>query len=135
MVHNYGPGRIIASLHIEVDGKGDLFALHDSIDNIEKQLNGELGIQATIHMDPIVTDDEQVKALRELTRDTVLSIDPCLHIHDFRCVVGQTHTNLIFDIAAPFELDVTDAELRCTVSLKLAAADPHLNAVIVIDRE
>lgn len=135
VVHNYGPGRIIASLHIEVDGKGDLFALHDSIDNIEKQLNGELGIQATIHMDPIVTDDEQVKALRELTRDTVLSIDPRLHIHDFRCVVGQTHTNLIFDIAAPFELDVTDAELRCTVSLKLAAADPHLNAVIVIDRE
>ncbi len=135
VVHNYGPGRTIASLHIEVDGKGDFFALHDTVDNIEKHLTRELGIQATIHMDPIVTDDEQVSALRELTRGVVSGIDSRLHIHDFRCVIGQTHTNLIFDIAAPFELLLTDAELREQVCARLSAADPRLNAVIVIDRE
>ena len=135
VVHNYGPGRTIASLHIEVDGKGDLFALHDTIDNIEKQLTTQLGIQATIHMDPIVTDDIQVEALRALTLDAVTAIDSRLHIHDFRCVIGQTHTNLIFDIAAPFELQLSDSELRREVSLRLAAIDPSLNAVMVIDRE
>ncbi len=135
VVHNYGPGRIIASLHVEVDGRGDLFALHDTIDNIEKRLNGELNIQATIHMDPIVTDDEQVTRLRERTAALVAEIDGRLRIHDFRMVTGHTHTNLIFDIAAPFELKMTDAQLCASADAKVKSLDASYNTVIVVDRE
>lgn len=135
VVHNYGPGRIIASLHVEVDGRGDLFALHDTIDNIEKRLNGELNIQATIHMDPIVTDDEQVNELRERTAALVAEIDGRLRIHDFRMVTGHTHTNLIFDIAAPFELEMTDSELCAAADAKVKSLDASYNTVIVVDRE
>ena len=135
VVHNYGVGRTIASLHIEVDGKGDIFRLHDTIDNIERHLERELGIHATIHMDPIVTDDEQVNRLRVIAAQTVSGIDERLRIHDFRCVIGHTHTNLIFDIAAPFELKMSDRELCDTVNLKLKALDGTLFAVIMVDRE
>ena len=135
VVHNYGPGRIIASLHVEVDGKGDLFALHDTIDNIEKKLNCELNIQATIHMDPIVTDDDVVNELRERTSALVAEIDGRLRIHDFRMVTGHTHTNLIFDIAAPFELVMTDSELIAAVDAKIKNLSPSYNTVIVVDRE
>lgn len=135
VVHNYGVGRTIASLHIEVDGKGDIFRLHDTIDNIERHLERELGIHATIHMDPIVTDDEQVNRLRAIAAQTVSGIDEQLRIHDFRCVIGHTHTNLIFDIAAPFEFKMSDRELCDTVNLKLKALDGTLFAVIMVDRE
>ena len=135
VVHNYGACRTIASLHIEVDGKGDIFALHDTIDNIERQLERELDIEATIHMDPIVTDDEKVSCLRIIAAQTVSGIDERLRIHDFRCVVGHTHTNLIFDIATPFELKMTDKELCDIVNLKLKVLDSTLFAVITVDRE
>ncbi|MBQ9080361.1 MAG: cation transporter [Clostridia bacterium] len=135
VVHNYGPGRTIASLHVEVDGKGDLFALHDTIDNIEKQLVRELGIEATIHMDPIVTNDVQVQKLRTLTAEAVGGIDERLHIHDFRCVIGQTHTNLIFDIAAPYELKISNSELCDAVDAALKRLDARFNTVITVDRE
>ena len=135
VVHNYGVSRTIASLHIEVDGKGDIYKLHDTIDNIERRLVRELGIEATIHMDPIVTDDEQVSRLRAVAAQTVAGIDERLHIHDFRCVIGHTHTNLIFDIAAPFELEMSDAQLCDTVCAKLKALDSTLFAVITVDRE
>ena len=135
VVHNYGACRTIASLHIEVDGKGDIFALHDTIDNIERQLERELDIEATIHMDPIVTDDEKVSCLRIIAAQTVSGIDERLRIHDFRCVVGHTHTNLIFDIATPFELKITDKELCDIVNLKLKVLDSTLFAVITVDRE
>ena len=135
VVHNYGAGRTIASLHIEVDGKGDIFALHDTMDNIERRLERDLGIEATIHMDPIVTDDEQVNRLRVIAAQTVSGIDERLRIHDFRCVIGHTHTNLIFDIAAPFELKMSDRELCDIVNLKLKVLDSTLFAVITVDRE
>ena len=135
VVHNYGVSRTIASLHIEVDGKGDIYKLHDTIDNIERRLVRELGIEATIHMDPIVTDDERVSRLRAVAAQTVSGIDERLHIHDFRCVIGHTHTNLIFDIATPFELEMSDAQLCDTVCAKLKALDSTLFAVITVDRE
>ena len=135
VVHNYGAGRTIASLHIEVDGKGDIFALHDTVDNIERRLERDLGIEATIHMDPIVTDDEQVNRLRVIAAQTVSGIDERLRIHDFRCVIGHTHTNLIFDIAAPFELKMSDKELCDAVNSKIRALDNTMFAVITVDRE
>ena len=133
-VHNYGPGHSIASLHIEVDGNADIFNTHDTIDNIERELRQVFGIEATIHMDPIVVNDEQVTALRELVLQTVKKIAPSLEIHDFRFVPGQTHTNLIFDIAVPFECKLSNDELRRAVSEEISRIDPTYFCVITVDR-
>ena len=135
VVHNYGAGHIIATLHVEVDGKIDVFETHDMIDNIERKLRTEHHIEATIHMDPIVTDDEQINSLREQVSAAVAEIDTRLRIHDFRFVAGNTHTNLIFDIATPFELKLSDGELCRAVAERVARIDASYYTVITIDRE
>lgn len=134
VVHNYGAGRIIAALHVEVDGKVDVFESHDMIDNIERRLRSEYGIEATIHMDPIVTDDEEINAMHTAVERAVREIDPALRIHDFRFVRGTTHTNLIFDVAVPFECTYTDAALITAINERIAAIDPAYFTVITIDR-
>lgn len=133
IVHNYGPGHIIAALHIEVDGKVDVFKSHDMIDNIEKELR-EAGIEASIHMDPIITDDERITALREKTLHAVRQVDPSLDIHDFRFVEGDTHSNLIFDVRVPFEIKMSERELRDRISSEISRLDPAFFTVITIDR-
>ena len=135
VVHDYGPGRIMASLHIEVDGDEDIYRSHDVADNIERRLRIECGIEATVHMDPVAIRDPSVAALRTVAEATARSIDDRLRIHDFRLVPGDTHTNLIFDVAAPFELAIPDATLRTTLADRIHEADPHLFAVITVDRE
>ena len=134
-VHNYGPGRIVASFHVEVDGSEDVFMLHDAIDNMEKQIAEELSIECTIHMDPIVTDDKRVNELREKTRARVREIDERLNIHDFRFVEGRTHTNLIFDVVAPFELKMSDEELVSAVNAKIKEISNEYFVVVTVDRE
>lgn len=134
-VHNYGPGHVIAALHVEVDGRADIFRTHDMIDNIEKRLRQECGIEATIHMDPIVTDDEEVTHLREQTAQAVKAIDERLRIHDFRFVKGTTHSNLIFDVVAPFELKMTDEAIQNKVSEQIKRLDPTYFTVLTVDRE
>ncbi len=135
MVHSYGPGHHIASLHVEVDGNADVFHTHDVIDNIEKRLHDELGIIATIHMDPIVTNDETVNALRERTAILLTGIDASLSMHDFRVVSGPSHTNLIFDIEAPFECKLSDAEIKQKVASGLASWEGTYFAVTTVDRQ
>jgi len=132
-IHNYGPGHVIATLHVEVDGKVDIFRTHDMVDNIERDLR-ESGIEATIHMDPIVTDDERVNELRARTTEVIRGIHPSLSIHDFRFVEGQTHTNLIFDIRLPFEVKMTEEELLAAATEAVSSIDPHFFAVITVDR-
>lgn len=102
IVHNYGPGRVMISLHAEVPAHGDILMLHDAIDNIECELKERLKCDAVIHMDPIVTDDPAVNALKEKVVAQVQAIDPALSIHDFRVVAGPTHTNVIFDLELPY---------------------------------
>lgn len=133
VVHNYGPGRIIASLHIEVDGSVNVFESHDMIDTIEKDLRENCGIEATIHLDPIVTDDEQVTTLRQKTADAVQKIHPSMQIHDFRFVAGATHTNLIFDVVVPFEVKMSNAEIKAMVAEKVREIDPNYCVVLNID--
>ena len=135
MVHSYGPGHYIASLHVEVDGSADVFHTHDVIDNIEKRLHEQLGIIATIHMDPIVTNDETVNALRERTTLLLGSIDERLSMHDFRVVSGPSHTNLIFDIEAPYECKLSDAEIKQKVAAGLASWEGTHFAVLTVDRQ
>ena len=134
-LHNYGPSRTVASFHVEVDGAADVFLIHDAIDNMEKQISEELSIECTIHMDPIVTDDARVNELREKTREKVREIDERLNIHDFRFVEGHTHTNLIFDVVAPFELKMSDDELIAAVGVKIKELSKEYFTVVTIDRE
>lgn len=134
IVHNYGPGRIIATLHVEVDCNGNIMELHDAMDNIEKKIYSELGIQATIHMDPIVSDNEEVISLRARVKAIVKGIDERLDIHDFRCVFGVTHSNILFDINAPFEVKISDDELKNTVTKKISEIDPSFLTIVTVDR-
>lgn len=135
VVHNYGPGNTICSFHAEVDGKVDVYATHDCIDNVERRLYNDLGIRATIHMDPIVTDDEKVTALRISVAAAVKRIDERLTIHDFRYVEGITHSNLIFDVTVPFEIKESNDRIKELISNQIAEIDPNYFAVITVDRE
>ncbi len=110
-VHDYGPGRQIISLHAEVSAESDIMMIHDVIDNIENELRMKLGCDATIHMDPIVTNDEHVTEMKANMVRIIKGIDTRLSLHDFRMVDGPSHTNLIFDVVAPFDLKLTDEEL------------------------
>ena len=134
MVHNYGPGRVIASLHVEVDGSEDMFKSHDMVDLIERELKSEHHILATVHMDPVVTHDPLVDELRASAIAHAQEVDPSLLIHDFRIVPGDTHTNLIFDIAVPYEIKMTDEEITRAVADAIHADDPTRFAVITVDR-
>ena len=134
VVHNYGPGRTIATLHIEVDGNTNVFDSHDMIDLIERRLNTELSIVANIHMDPIVTDDDEVNAMRDLVRGMVSEVDGRLDIHDFRFVRGITHTNLIFDVSVPFEVKMTDDEIKDEISRKISTYNEEYFTVMNVDR-
>ncbi len=135
VVHNYGPGRVMASLHVEVDGDINIYKSHDIMDLIERRLRVECGILATVHMDPVAVSDPAVIALREQAMIAAATIDGRLRIHDFRIVPGDTHTNLIFDVVAPFDLRISDDALRVTLADRIHEADSHLFAVITVDRE
>ena len=133
-VHSYGPGRFIVSLHVEVDGSKDVFASHDAIDNIEKTLHDKFGYITTIHMDPIVTD-ESTSEIKAQISDIAAVVDERIRIHDFRMVRGETHTNLIFDIAVPFEVKLKDDEIVDEINRRVSALDGNYFAVITVDRE
>ena len=119
IVHDYGPGRRVISLHAEVPAEGNMVALHDVIDNLEVKLREELGCLTTIHMDPVVTTDERVTELKEKCNSIIKSIGDKLSLHDFRVVFGDTHTNLIFDIVIPFEFALSDTETTKLVQEKV----------------
>lgn len=119
IVHDYGPGRQMISIHAEVAAEGNFLEIHDVIDNVENQLRRELGCDATIHMDPIVTTDEHTRELKETVIELIHEIDPVLSLHDFRVVMGPTHTNLIFDLLVPFKFSMTDELLIETVQARV----------------
>ena len=119
IVHDYGPGRCIISLHAEVPAEGDILLLHDVIDNLEMKLRDELGCLTTIHMDPVVTKDERVTELKARCVELVKGIGESLSLHDFRVVFGETHTNLIFDVVVPFEFYLSDTETTKLIQEKV----------------
>ena len=111
IVHDYGPGRVMISLHAEVDVNGDIQDIHEQIDHIEHELQEKLHCSATIHMDPIVTDDEEVLAVKAKVEEMVHFLDESFSMHDFRMVRGSTRTNLIFDVEVPRKTSYTDNEI------------------------
>ncbi len=134
VVHDYGPGRIMVSLHAEVDGKGDIFVLHDAIDLIENRLHDEFGCEAVIHMDPIVTDDEETNSTKLRVIGILREYSSSIHIHDFRMVKGPTHTNVIFDAVVPFEFNGSDKEVKTAIECVISQSLENTNAVVKIDR-
>ena len=134
VVHDYGPGRMMISLHAEVPADGDLVELHDTIDLAEQALKEQFQCDAVIHMDPIVTNDETVLHMRAKMAQLVQIIDPRITIHDFRMVTGPTHTNLIFDAACPFDLHMTDGEVKRQIEQTVDLLDGNYMAVVTVDR-
>ena len=132
-IHSYGPGRTFASVHAEVPANVDILVSHDIIDNIEREVGKDMGINLVIHMDPIVTDDEQTLELKAKLEQIVSEIDPNLTMHDFRAVSGPSHTNLVFDVVIPPAFSISDAELRKTLS-EQARKLGNYYCVVTIDR-
>lgn len=134
IVHDYGPGRRMISLHAELPGSIDVFKAHCIIDDLENELAEKLSCEALIHFDPIDVDDEKLSELRETVYAIVNDVGNGISIHDFRYVPGETHTNLLFDIVVPFGMKCSDAELKRQICERVALALPNHNCVIKCDR-
>lgn len=134
IVHNYGPQRTFASVHVEVDGHKDIFSSHDIVDNIERDFQKEFHMSLVVHMDPINTDDELTNELKGFTEGIVQQVDHCLSIHDFRIVSGDTHTNLIFDITVPHHIKDNNTQLQKKIQTLVHEKYPTYYVVITFDR-
>lgn len=135
MVHNYGPGRLIISLHAEVSDKGNINELHDVIDNAEMRLSRELNCVAVIHMDPVAVGDPLTDSLKSMVKEIVRDIDDKITIHDFRLVTGPTHINMIYDVLVPFSCKLDDEEVKRTIDSEVKKRNSKCNSVITIDRD
>lgn len=134
LVHDYGPGRMMISLHAEVPAEGDFLKLHDIIDNIERELQTTLSCSAVIHMDPVLTKDSETSRLHEIVSGLAKQLDPSVSVHDLRLVKGPTHTNVIFDVAVPFQFRMDDPEIRAYFSEKIRLLDGSYFCVVNIDK-
>lgn len=135
IVHNYGPGRVMISLHAEVPSTGDILALHDKIDLIEHKLRDTLHCSAVIHMDPVCVGDPEIEKCKAQVERYLASIDETLTMHDFRIVKGPTHTNLIFDVVAPYRFSMTDKQLAKEITRLVQADNPNFFTVIDVDKQ
>ena len=133
VVHDYGPGRCIISLHAEVPADRQVLELHDVIDNIEEELAQKLHCEAVIHMDPVVVGDPTVAALHQQVAALVKTIDPRITIHDFRMVPGQTHTNLIFDAVIPFDERLTRQQVAERIRQMVSEMAGDYRAVVKVE--
>ena len=133
IVHDYGPGRQFASVHVEMDSHEDPLVCHNIIDDIERDIARELHVQLVVHYDPLVTDDPELNHMRDLITDQLHSIDPRLNLHDFRMVRGPKHTNLIFDLVLPFDLKNRQGEIQAAVDQAIACEKHKYYAVITFD--
>ncbi len=135
IVHDYGPGRRFASVHVELDAREDVLEAHELIDNIERDVTKKLRVELVIHYDPIVTDDAEVNEVRQRVEAIVTEIDPRLSFHDFRMVRGREHSNVIFDLVLPFDLRGQEHALRARIGEALHAENPRYRTVITFDSE
>lgn len=134
IVHDYGPGRVMVSLHAEVPAGGDLLHLHDTIDNIEHRLRTTLQCDAVIHMDPVCNDDKETLALKETAVQFIHQLSPVLTLHDFRLVKGPTHTNIIFDVVVPYDFIYSDSEIKEYIAKAFSELNANYYTVIDVDK-
>jgi cation diffusion facilitator family transporter len=135
IVHNYGPGRSFVSLHVEVPANIDILYCHEEIDRCERDIKEITGIEAVIHMDPIVTDDETVNFARKAMSDRLREFDPNMTLHDFRMVKGEKQNNLIFDVVVPQDCKLTTEQIKQSVSAMALDIDPTYRCVITVDAD
>ena len=133
MVHDYGPGRVFASVHAEVPAEVPVLQSHELIDDIEEAFRREDGMEVIIHLDPIVTSDPIAQRFRAWLADSITTIDPRLTVHDVRMVPGEGHTNVLFDCVKPFELDMTPEELTRRIEAMVREYDATYNAIVKVD--
>lgn len=134
MVHDYGVGRMVISLHAEISSKTDIMLAHELIDLIEDDLREKYRCSVTIHMDPVVVDDEKADEVKKVVLDIIKNIDNSLTIHDFRITDGVSRINVIFDLVTPFGFRYKDGELALMIKNAIAEKDGRLNAVITVER-
>ncbi|MBD5148663.1 MAG: cation transporter [Oscillibacter sp.] len=134
IVHDYGPGRLMISLHAEVPASEDVLSLHDEIDNIERELREVLGCEAVIHMDPVDTNNAVTADTRRRVKTLIHCIDDEISIHDFRMVTGPSHTNVIFDVVVPYHFRLTDQEVEEKIKTAVRTLDGNYYAVITVER-
>ena len=132
MLHNYGPNKIFASAHVEVDSSKDIFETHDHIDNIEREVKENMNIDLVLHMDPVKVNDPETELYRAKVVEAIHQIDPKWGFHDFRIVSGPTHVNLVFDLVIPFEEKYTQEEIEAML-LKHIQSDKKIYFVLTID--
>ena len=133
VVHEYGVNRIFASVHVEVDYRMNVLQSHDMIDNIERDVKKELGVELVVHMDPIVLDDPLTNTLKKKVENIIQTLDQSLSLHDFRVVPGPTHTNLIFDVVVPFHVRLSDQEIIQEIEVHLQNEDVKYHLVVTFD--
>ena len=132
MLHNYGPNKIFASAHVEVDSSKDIFETHDHIDNIEREVKENMNIDLVLHMDPVKVNDPETELYRAKVVEAIHQIDPKWGFHDFRILSGPTHVNLVFDLVIPFEEKYSQEEIE-DMLLKHIQSDKKIYLVLTID--
>ena len=133
VVHDYGPGRMMISLHAEVPGNEDIYVLHDEIDRIERELKVKLQCEAVIHMDPIEVDNEELKRVKQQVKEKIKEWKEEITIHDFRMVPGVTHTNLIFDVVVTYDMGLKEQDVIEKVQGLIREINPLYIGVIQVD--
>jgi len=134
IVHDYGPCNRMISLHAEVPAEEDILVMHDAVDNVENELKREMGCRAVIHMDPVVTNDEQASLVREAIHERLVLWNSKISLHDFRMVPGPTHRNVIFDVVVPYDVRLSELDIQTRVGQLVKEVAIDLVAVVEIDR-
>lgn len=134
IIHDYGPGCKIGSAHAEIDSHMDIMTAHDVIDRAEREVQENQHVMMTLHLDPLDMSDPKVQKQRQMVEEILHEIDPKLNMHDFRSVIGPTHTNLIFDIQVPFDCKLSDTEIKQKIDDKLKDQEETYYTVITFDR-
>jgi len=135
ILHNYGPNKFFGSVHVEMPANIDPLISHDIIDNIEIEVYKKMGIQLSIHYDPLETENERVNELKEMCTKVITNIDSSFSLHDFRVVDGPTHTNLIFDLVVPHKLKITNDEIIQKVTSAISYENEKYYAVIKVEHK
>lgn len=134
MVHSYGGGNTFVIVHVEVDARVDIMASHDLMDNIEREIQEDMGIKLSIHMDPIETDNDEVNRLKELIEDALFELDGRLSLHDFRIVKGVSHTNILFDAVLPYDCNLCLSDIEHAARSVFAESEKKYYLIIGLDR-
>ncbi len=133
-VYSYGPNKFFASAHIEVDARVDVLVSHEIVDRIEKDFIDQMGIMLTGHLDPIIIDDERVNELKSKIEKIIFEMDETFSIHDFRMVFGENRTNVLFDVAIPYDAKIEKSEIKKTLEEKVALIDEKYCLVITVEQ-